>query len=68
MAGREVGLINRNMQSQSSRFGDLGGAIFSLWATVQWLAPESTEVIGLRVANLATGGAEAQQEAASYCK
>ena len=51
------------MQSDSPRFGELGGAIFSPWTTVLWLALESTEVIGLRIAKLASGGIDAQQEA-----
>jgi len=51
------------MQSHPPRFEELGGALFSPWTTVLWLALESTEVIGLRVAKLAGGGADAQQEA-----
>ena len=37
--------------------------MFGSWITVVMLALESSEVIGLRVAKLAQGGADAQNEA-----
>jgi hypothetical protein len=51
------------MQNHSFRFAELGGAIFSPWSAVLWLALESSEVIGLRLAKLAGGGVDAQYEA-----
>lgn len=51
------------MQSHSFRFTERGNAIFSPWSSVLWLALESSEVIGLRIAKLAGGGVDAQHEA-----
>jgi hypothetical protein len=49
------------MQSHSFRFAER--AIFGPWSSILWLALESSEVIGLRVAKLAGGGVDAQLEA-----
>jgi hypothetical protein len=51
------------MQSHLFRFAELGHVAFSPWFPVLLLALESTEVVGLRVAKLAGGGADAQDEA-----
>ena len=47
--------LRANLQQQELMFGP--------WITVAMLALESSEVIGLRVAKLAQGGSEAQNEA-----
>jgi hypothetical protein len=44
-------------------FAAPGGAMITPWLNVVWLALESSEVIGLRVAKLAAGGIDAQHEA-----
>jgi hypothetical protein len=51
------------MRSHPFRFAEQGGAILSPWSTVLLLALESSEVIGLRIAKLAGGGVDAQDEA-----
>jgi hypothetical protein len=51
------------MQSHSFRFAERGSIILFPWSTALLLAPESSEVIGLRVAKLAGGGVDAQHEA-----
>jgi hypothetical protein len=43
-------------------FAAPGGAMIAPWLNVVWLALESSEVIGLRVAKLAAGGIDAQHE------
>ena len=47
--------LRANLQQQELMFGP--------WITVAMLALESSEVIGLRVAKLAQGGSDAQNEA-----
>ena len=51
------------MQGRSFRFSELGNVILSPWSPMFFLALESIEVIGLRVAKLAGGGADARREA-----
>ena len=51
------------MQNRSLRLAELGDVILSPWASVVWLALESSEVIGLRVVKLSGGGVDAQHEA-----
>jgi hypothetical protein len=51
------------MQNYSFRVSELGSAILSPWSPVLFLALESIEVIGLRVAKLAGGDIDARREA-----
>jgi hypothetical protein len=50
--------LRANLQQQELMFGP--------WITVAMLALESSEVIGLRVAKLAQGGSDAQNELISW--
>ena len=51
------------MQDLRANFQQQEMLMFGPWITVSLLALESTEVIGLRVAKLARGGVDAQNEA-----
>jgi hypothetical protein len=51
------------MQDLRANFQQQEMLMFGSWITVSLLALESSEVIGLRVAKLARGGVDAQNEA-----
>jgi hypothetical protein len=61
--GRKIAAVNENyimMRDYCSICG--GDGMFAPWLNIVWLALESSEVIGLRVAKLAAGDLDAQHE------